>query len=359
MTNHNIIEDPRPWAFGTAELTAGLRRFTGDPTLMIQRIEEQPLADLRPSVARVRGLCVFCEGSTGKREFSLVLKEAQQQGNTRAGTINAGRREILFYQNLAEQLPVRIPRLFAADPDGQWLLMNLLPPGRTLTNWRTEDYYLATDQLVALHDRFWGLGDDLRVYGWLARPLDADFQVHVNVAEQAAQQISAAFTENNRDNHQEIAQLLTRITANAEHIAQTLRGAPQTLLHGDYWPDNLHVLEDGSITVYDWQQVGIGPAILDVVTFVQNSLWRLEPLPVSAEEVIAYYRTSVRRFMGYTWRDEDWQKQWDYALLWSFIVNWIDILSSMPQALMRTRIDALERIWLTPIRRVIETYLPS
>lgn len=359
MTHHNIIEDPRPWAFRNAELTAGLRRFTGDPTLTIQQLQEQPIVDSRPSVARLRGLRVLCEGSTGKREFSLVLKEAQQQGNTRAGTINAGRREILFYQHLAEHLPVRTPRLFAADADGEWLLMNLLPPARAPQDWRTEDYCLATDQLVVLHDRFWGLGNDLRVYAWLARPLDADFQVHVNVAEQAVQQLSAALPQGNRQNHQEIIQLLARITANANHIAETLNHAPQTLLHGDYWPDNLHIFEDGSITVYDWQQVGIGPAVLDVVTFIQNSLWRLEPLPISAEELVAYYRAGVRRFMGYVWQDEDWQKQWDYALLWSFIVNWVDILSSMPQALMQTRIEALERIWLQPIRRAVDTYLAS
>ena len=36
-----LVDDPRPWAFSQAELTAGLRRQTGDPSLKITRLEER------------------------------------------------------------------------------------------------------------------------------------------------------------------------------------------------------------------------------------------------------------------------------------------------------------------------------
>jgi hypothetical protein len=182
MNTGSILNTPRPWAFSRSELTAGLRRYTGDPTLRIVELEEQVIPDLLPSVGRIRGIKVTCQGTTGQYTYELVLKEALQAGTTRAGTATPGQRETGFYRDLADQVPVRIPRVFAMDPMGSWLVMERLVGGKRPEQWKKEDYLLATAQMAVLHDRFWNLGRDLGVYSWLTRPIEADFEVNIKVA---------------------------------------------------------------------------------------------------------------------------------------------------------------------------------
>ncbi|NIN93720.1 MAG: phosphotransferase, partial [Anaerolineae bacterium] len=50
-----------------------------------------------------------------------------------------------------------------------------------------------------------------------------------------------------------------------------LRRAPNTLLHGDYWPGNIAVLGDQRQIVYDWQLAGVGPGVIDLLVFVNKS----------------------------------------------------------------------------------------
>jgi hypothetical protein len=47
----------------------------------------------------------------------------------------------------------------------------------------------------------------------------------------------------------------------------------------------------------------------------------------------------------------------DYALLWLFISDWSDLLAVIPNSLVLTRQELLQRIWLEPIYKVVEKYL--
>jgi len=69
-----LLKEPRPWAFSLGELTAGLRRRSGDPKLQVQEIESYDVVNLRPSIGRVRGLVVHASGNAGEQVFQLVLK---------------------------------------------------------------------------------------------------------------------------------------------------------------------------------------------------------------------------------------------------------------------------------------------
>jgi hypothetical protein len=125
MTNTSfVLDEQRPWAFSRAQLTAGLRNHTGDNRLTIREIKEFDLPNRRPSVGRIRGIQVVCQGSTGQLKFKLVLKEPQ--GTTRIGMAGAGRREVSFYRCLAEQIPIKIPHLIAAQSDGEWMVFELI-----------------------------------------------------------------------------------------------------------------------------------------------------------------------------------------------------------------------------------------
>lgn len=347
-TNPYLLSDPRPWAFSRSELMAGLRRATGDPHLQLSTIQDYDIPQQRPSIGRIRGLQVTCESDQGPQTFNLVLKEPQ--GTTRTGTAGIGLREVSVYQVLVDQLPVHIPQLLAAHPLGDWLVLELLVPGKDPRQWTAADYHLAIEQLVTLHDRFWELGDDLAIFTWLSRPLDSDFDIYVKAAATGVgrlvdEQPPALFA---RDPN--LAHLLSRLVLHADRIAAPLKEAPATLIHGDYWPGNLHLAPDGTLTVYDWQKTGIGPGVLDLVTFVQASKWWFAPLPLPTEEIIASYRQELARANGQTWPEDEWQALWDYGLLWTFIAHWIDLVAAIPSSLVAARLARFEEVWLEPLR---------
>ncbi len=351
-----LLKDPRPWAFSLGELTAGLRRRSGDPKLQVQEIESYDIGNLRPSIGRVRGLVVHASGNAGEHVFELVLKEPL--GETRTGTAGVGLREVSVYRYLADQLPLRVPQLVAAHPLGEWLVLKLLSEGREPGAWTADDYLLAVDQLNTLHDRFWGLGEDLTIYNWLARPLDSDFEIYVKAAAKGVQTIVEAPDSPLVRRDPDLPQLFGHLVLHADRIAAILREAPATLIHGEYWPGNIHLHLDGSLTVYDWQHAGIGPGVLDLVTFLQDSLWWFDPLPVDPQELVARYRQGLAASGGHVWPDQEWEALWECALLWTFLAHWIDLLAAIPASLVETRYGLFESVWLEPLRAATERHLP-
>jgi thiamine kinase-like enzyme len=352
-----ILSESRPWAFTRSELTASLRRYTGDPSLIITDIQAEDFAYRRPAIGRIRGLVVQCHGRTRDHKFQLVLKEPQ--GSTRTGTAGAGLREVSLYKTLGDQLPVRIPELLASHPGGGWLVMLRLPEGRQPEQWVASDYLLATDQLVALHDRYWGLGEDLATYKWISRPLDSDFSIYVRAASYNVEHLSKAEPPTMLSENSELKTLLNGILGQLDEINAQMHKSPSTLLHGDFWPGNINVHSDGSLTVYDWEEAAIGPAIVDLITFVHTSQWWFDPLPISGEELIAHYRERLTLANGYTWTDEDWEEQADYAMMWVFISEWMDLLATIPDSVLNERLPLLNAVWLDPLRNAADRRLPK
>jgi hypothetical protein len=357
MNTHPLIDDPRPWAFTRAALTAGLRAYTNDSSLVINDLYEMTIPFRRASMGRIRGLNATCESAAGKKFFRLAVKEPQ--GSTRTGTAGAGLREVSFYRNLAEQLPVNVPRLFASHPDGDWLIMEMLPLERKPESWTADDYLLAIDQLVALHDRFWGLGTDLTIYPWLARPLGTDYSIYIQAAASGVRRLADEATSNLLTRDPKLIGVITRLVEHADKIAAALRTAPATLLHGDYWPGNITLSDDNTFFVYDWQQASIGPGVLDLLHFIQASQWYFDPLPISPQELINSYRSRLAKTSHYHWEDDEWAGLWDYALLWNFLINWVDMLVNIPAPVIQTQYLHLRSLWLDPVSAAVNRRLPG
>jgi hypothetical protein len=357
LSSKSIIQDTRPWIISRSELTAGLRASTGDPRLTVIDLQEYEVPKRRPSVGRIRGLRAVCQGKSGQTTLDLVLKEPQ--GTTRSGMAGVGLREASFYRILSDQIPIQVPRLMAAHPGGEWLVLSLLSGGRPPEQWQPDDFFLAIDQLVLLHDRFWGLGEDLRTFTWLARPLDADLDIYVTAASTGLQHMLESSKTNELTQDIDLVYLLQRLVRHADSIAEELLKTPVTLIHGDYWPGNLYMNPDGSLVAYDWQEAGIGPGILDLFTYIQLSQWWFDPLPVSTADLIKRYRSGMAEINGYAWKEKEWMTLWNHALLWSFMADWIDLLATTPAPLLRTRHAQLDKLWLNPVRAAIPRLFPE
>lgn len=346
----------RPWPFPLSELTAGLRRHFGQPRLRVQRIWECPL-DSKPGTGTLRGLSVEVDEGpeSNPRLCEFVVKEPV--GTTRAGLAGAGLREIGVYRALAALLPLGTPMLIAADPSGAWLILERVPSERSPEAWTPDDYRNAVTDLALLHDRFWGLEEDLSIYPWLGRPLNGDFEIHIRAAASAVERMVYQDAPSVITESVERLNALARLLGESERVAAPLRAAPQTLLHGDYWPGNIVVRPGGRRMVLDWQMAGIGPGVLDLAVFVQNSRWWYGELPGPPEGLIALYRAKLAAQSGRAWTDEEWALLWEHALMWRFLQEWLDLLAAMPRPLVEARAELLEAVWLRPVMEAIERRL--
>jgi hypothetical protein len=336
------------WPFSQSELTAGLRRYTGDSTLTINHLQECEIFQRRPAVGKLRGLHVQTTGTADQQTFELVLKETQ--GSTRAGAAGAGLREKSIYLTLKEHLPVHIPDLVAAHPKGEWLVLAHLPAGRRPEKWTAADYLLAAEQLAVLHDRFWGLDIHLTVYPWLEQPLKSDLDIYL----QAAKTDAAKLAQNSNSvlsSQTDILSITEKIIKNIDRITDTLLNSPATLLHGDYWPGNILIETNSQITIFDWEDAAIGPAILDLLSFLQGSSWHFSPLPISSDEIIAHYRSQLGQAGAHTYSNQEFELLWDYAVMWTFVGGWVGNLAQTPDSILPMRLSALEEVLFSPLRQ--------
>ena len=349
------------WPFPVSELTAGLRRRLQHPGLRVLEMWQEPMPG-RSGIGTLRGLGVEVQwqlpgprADQNRQRMSFVVKEPV--GATRAGLAGVGLREVGLYKSLAGQLPLATPGLIAADPAGGWLVMERLPPGRPTEAWTAADYRAAAAALARLHDRFWGLEEDLSYYPWLGRPLTADFAIHLQAAQAATERIVQQSAPSILAAQPTRLKALRHMLAHAEQVIEPLRHAPQTLLHGDYWPGNLSILPDGRIAAFDWQLSGLGPGVIDLLVLINNGRWWAGDLPVQPGDLVTDYRAALAAAPGYEWPDDQWKLLWDHALMWRFMQEWLDLLAAMPAALVEARAPLLDEIWVRPVTEAIERRL--
>lgn len=348
-------EEAQAWPFSRAALTAGLRRYLGDTSLRIADAQWISLPFRQPAIGRIRGMLVEYEGKNGGGSLRLVIKEPR--GTTRTGLAGAGRREVGFYRTLASHVPLPTPDLVAYSQAGDWLALEQLRPARSPSRWTTGDYREAIRALAELHDRFWGLREDLQTFPWLSDPLGADFDVHVTAAAKAIARIQEAGHPEPLAGNEDRMALLAGLASEAERVVQPLRDQPGTLLHGDYWPGNIAILADDSQVVYDWQLTGIGPGAIDLLVFLNKSDWWYGPLPVDQAALVDLYREELGSRNGVAWSKADWELLWDHALMWRFLQEWLDLLAASPDPVLAMRAEQLDHVWLRPVEAAVSRRL--
>jgi len=339
------------WPFTTAELTAALRRYLAEASLRILKISEEPI-ETRQALGLIRGLGLDVERAGHEEHYSYLLKEPQA---TRLGLAGAGRREVGLYRSLTSQLTLAVPELVASDSSGAWLVLEPYPTEVQPEYWTADHYRQAVVSLAKLHDRFWNLGEDLMVYPWLGRPLTAELNVYVMAAAQAMEIIVQRGTPTAITHSLRFATTLARLISEADIVARFLQSTPQTLLHGDYWPGNISIDEDGRQVVYDWQMVSVGPGVIDLLVLINNSQMLLSPLPVEPAELVELYRREIATHTGKTWSQVEWEFLWDFSMMWRFVQEWFSLLARPPKHNIHDYL--LEQVWLEPLDRAVYRWM--
>lgn len=343
------------WYLRRAKLMAGLRRHLAAPSLRLGDIQPLPLPTIVPGSSlgdagtRLSALSVGVIIEGDYYTLPLLLKEPPVTPDGRV--LNAvGQREYGIYHRLAAHLPLLVPSLVAGDPHEGWLVLEAVAGMRPMDAWEPSDYFEAIQNLVVLHDRFYGAGDDLTAFPWLARPFDSDYAATISAGLEAGRQLLKL-------GHlaqlmlPEYRQLVVRIIEKVDAIALPLKAQKCTLTHGDYWPGNIARQIDGPQMVFDWQLAGVAPGILDYVGFVQATRMYLKP-PLSVEDLTRFYREKAAATMHISLDDAQFALLWDHALLWLFLTRWLGRLVTMPQDTYNGMHDRFADVWLQPLLAV-------
>jgi aminoglycoside/choline kinase family phosphotransferase len=173
-------------------------------------------------------------------------------------------REILFYEQFADQIEMPVPRCYFVDADQGYsvLLLEDLTPARNgdpITRATLSNAELAVRELARFHATWW---EDPRLerMAWLAR-FDGARLERMMAGRWDPFLRRAGHRVPNRH-------VIDRLQKHFASIADRLYcEPPRTLLHGDYQPNNLFFAtpQGGNpFTVIDWQLLSHGCGVLEV-----------------------------------------------------------------------------------------------
>jgi hypothetical protein len=256
-------------------------------------------------------------------------------------TFGAYEREIRFYRDLADKLPIRTPRYYYGAFDRNplegreleavrwmdrvplWLVRILLPIGLALGNRSTRRYALLLEDLAPaavgdqvagctleqaecalraiarVHAAYWERVDDPELWFvprmfWLRNWIHAYYR-----------RAWKSFYKTYAERFPKLADTARWLTRHGVSIIEQLQVRPATLLHGDYRLDNLcFTAQPGGgfeVTAFDWQAVSRGPAVIDVSYFLTSNL-DADLLARHERELIELYwrELAARGVSGYT-----------------------------------------------------------
>ena len=206
---------------------------------------------------------------------SLVAKMAGGDPSTRTLIADGYRNEFLFYTAVRDSVAVRSPRCWYAtitEDNTSFVLLfdDLAPalPGVQARGVTVNEALVAVRNLAGLHGPRWADPSLLELDG-LSLPSAEGAEFHAQVLTGAIPQFVDHFAAYlGPEDEATIAavpdNLVAWITARLDRY---------TLIHGDYRPDNLMFMPDGSmVTTLDWQTLGLGLAGRDIGYFLATSL---------------------------------------------------------------------------------------
>lgn len=261
-------------------LTEALRRGGAIRDAAVVAVEVSALVEGEGAFGRLSRVRLAYDAEEPGAPTTLVVKlsSASPEMRARPATRIAYRREVRFYQRLAEGAPLATPVCHFADVDeasGRHVLVleDLAPArsGSTVAGCGAAQAELAVTGIARLHSAWWE-SPELARLDWL---LDVDpdpaalREAHDRwwpaFLEQAGHRLCEETREIGKGFRERLAPVLRHLT----------RVPPRTLVHSDYKLDNLVFDARGGsvpLLVLDWQLLGRGRGVFDVAFLLSQSL---------------------------------------------------------------------------------------
>lgn len=215
--------------------------------------------------------------TTGPVSVIVKLAALDPAAQFTSTVLSMYRREVLFFEKLGSESPVRVPNSFYGEvnDDGSQfvVVMEDLAGNRIcdqVSGMAIEDAERAIDSLAAWHAKFWNKVDGLAESG-TAVPLGSpmypamlpflfDEGWAILTASESCQPPS------------ELLSVGPKFGAAIGGLLADLDKDPVTVLHGDYRADNIMFDPSGSPILIDFQLTGTGSAAYDLAYFITQSL---------------------------------------------------------------------------------------
>jgi len=225
--------------------------------------------------------------------------------------IGAYVREVTFYAELARDVPVRVPRSYAAEiaPDSTDFVLVLedlstLEPANQLKGLTLELAETAVGELARFHAWSWE-HDRLQALADRFPPLDSEpaagvygkFAEFFGMSWQSARELPVVADE--------VKEFGDRWGESLPTFVAEL-STPRTIVHGELRADNLFVLPDGGLLMIDFQTVAQQAGIVDVAYLVAQSL-PVEVRRGNDERLVRRYVDALAT-LGVT--DYDYERAW-------------------------------------------------
>lgn len=248
----------------------------------------------------------------------VVAKVASTDEASRqmAAATGAYRREVLFYQQLSDQVGTRTPECFYADiaEDGVSFvaLLEDLGPATTVEQigrCTADQAALALGQAAALHGSSWQ--QDYLREDWL--PVESVWDMLGSAIPAVSAPWLDRFGEYLDPEH---VSAVNRLAEEVGTWLATLRHH-RTLWHGDFRLDNLLFDAQGGavpVAVVDWQSVAAAPGVIDVSYFLGTSLTQAEREKHERDLVTEYHQQLTSYGVANYSLEECWQEYRAHAL---------------------------------------------
>jgi aminoglycoside phosphotransferase (APT) family kinase protein len=241
------------------------------------RLIKDCLAKLKPE-AEIIKYEVLQGGISGSYTYHINL--ASEEVVLKATMLDAesyivqrAQREAALYQDLADRIPLSVPRVLSIHTDdthGIYLLLAAYQPSPPPAKWDEARYIEMAQQLGRFHATFWDKTDTLTEFRWLRRREQESIDTEIQNAYSYWQ---------NLKNEQRFENVLTvryyrlvhELLKQIKDIELVIQSLPLTLCHGDCHIDNLLEDTSGNLIWSDWQEVGLGRGPEDLSFFFQRA----------------------------------------------------------------------------------------
>lgn len=185
--------------------------------------------------------------------------------------------ELMFYRELAPNLPIATPRCYYAEINKEGvnftLLLEDMSPaiqGDQLKGCSLAVAEQAVDGLASMHAATWN-DEALRSASWLP-----DGKGHLEMTRDGVKECAPEFIRRLGSRlENDVLELAGMMANHFDKLIQLLESHPDAVIHNDYRADNLLIdetIQPPSVTAVDWQTISFGKPLQDVAYFIGASL---------------------------------------------------------------------------------------
>lgn len=310
---------------------------------------------------------VRVRGSADGEDFSIIVKQTHSDPDTDphalwgsgadAGHQHYWKREWLAYASgLLADLPgrLRAPRLLLATEPAEgvaWFWLEDVA-GRPGAQWQPQQYARAAHDLATMQGAYSAGNPPLPTVAWLSRGWLAAWVGTTTRTWPLVDEDDAWRDERLVD----LAALRPRaraVWAERQRLLDVIDAAPQTLVHLDFWPNNLIAAPDGRTVAVDWSSVGIGGLAQDLDQLTLDPVW-MQVLPgadlaLLERSVLPAYASGLR-VAGHDASDAE-VRRW-YAAAAG--LRYSSVLPGQAEiAADLARVGGIQRRWGRPIEAIL------